>query len=71
MNFVKWWVQILRHGLNHGLATHQKEKETDIVAHVESIWDQTNKNSVCKESNNHEERAKNSLQAMTCRLIST
>ena len=53
------------------MSTNQKEKETDTVANAESIWNQINKNSVCKESNNPEERAKNSMQAMTCRLIST
>ena len=59
--------QVLRYGLNHGLATHQKE--TDILANAESIWDQINRNNVCKESNNHVERAKNSLRAMTFSLI--
>ena len=50
--------QVLCYGLNHGLAIHQKE--TDILANAESIWDQVNRNNVCKESNNHVERAKNS-----------
>ena len=59
--------QVLRYGLNHGLATHQKE--TDILANAESIWDQINRNNVCKESNNHVERAKNSLRAMAFSLI--
>ena len=59
--------QVLRYGLNHGLATHQKE--TDILANAESIWDQINRNNVCKESNNHVERAKNSLRAMKFSLI--
>ena len=59
--------QVLRYGLNHGLETHQKE--TDIPANAKSIWDQINKNSVCKESNDHVERAKNSLRAMAFSLI--
>ena len=45
-----WWTlsndeyQVLRYGLNHGLATHQKE--TNILAHAESIWDQIKKNNL-------------------------
>ena len=34
-------------------ATHQKE--TDILANTESLWDQISKYNVCKESNNHVE----------------
>ena len=59
--------QVLRYGVNHGLASHQKE--TDILANAESIWDQIKKNNVCKESNNHVERAKNPLPAMAFSLI--
>ena len=51
--------QVLRYGLNLGLATHQKE--TDILANAGSIWNQINRNNVCKESNNHVERANNLL----------
>ena len=59
--------QVLRYGLNHGLKTHQIK--TDILANTESIWDQINGNNVCKESNNHVERTKNSLRAMAFSLI--
>ena len=52
--------QVLRYRLNHGLATHQKE--TNILANAESIWDQINKNNVCKKSRNHVQRAKISLR---------
>ena len=51
--------QVLRYGLNHGLETHQKE--TDILANAGSIWNQVNRSNVCNESNNHVERASNSL----------
>ena len=53
---------VLSYGLNHGLLTHQKD--TDILPNAKTIWDQINKNNVCKESNNHVERAQNSLRAM-------
>ena len=58
---------VLHYGFNHGLATHQKE--TDILVNAGSIWHQINRNNVCKESNNHVERAKNSLRAMAFSLI--
>ena len=59
--------QVLRYRLNHGLATHQKE--TNILAYAESIWDQINKNNVCKKSRNHVQRAKISLRGMAFSLI--
>ena len=59
--------QVLRYGLKHGLVTHQKE--TDVFANAESIWDQINRKNVCKESNNYIERTKNSLRAMSFSLI--
>ena len=33
--------QVLRYRLNHGLVTYQKQN--DILASVESVWDQINK----------------------------
>ena len=54
--------QVLRYGLNHGLATYQKPQ--DILASVESVWDQINKKNICKETQNHIETAKNSLRAL-------
>ena len=59
--------QFLRYGLNHGLTTHQKG--TDILVNAGSIWHQINRNNVCKESNNHVERATNSLRAMAFSYI--
>ena len=38
---------VLSYGLNHGMPTHQKD--TDILPNAKTIWDQINKNSVCKE----------------------
>ena len=48
--------QVLRYGLNHALATYQKQN--DILTSVESVWDQINKKNICKEIQNHTERAK-------------
>ena len=59
--------QVLRYRLNHRLVTHQKA--TNILTNAESIWDQINKNNVCKKSSNHVEKAKNSLRAMAFSLI--
>ena len=59
--------QVLRYGLNHGLATYQKQN--DILASVESVWDQINKKNICKETQSHIERAKNSLRALAFSLI--
>ena len=64
---LRLWIKPWINGLNHGLATHQKE--TDILANSESIWGQNNKNNVYKESKNHAERAQHSLQAMALGLI--
>ena len=58
---------VLCYELNRGLATHQKE--TNILANAESIWDQMNKNNVSKKSNNHVERTKNSRRAMVFSLV--
>ena len=49
--------QVLRYGLNHALATYQKQN--DILTSVKSVWDQINKKNICKETQNHKERAKN------------
>ena len=46
--------QVLRYGLNHELATFQKQN--NILASVESVWDQINKKNICKETQNHTER---------------
>ena len=59
--------QVLCYGLNHGLATYQKQN--DILASVETVWDQINKKNICKETQNHIERAKNSLRALAFSLI--
>ena len=59
--------QLLRYNLNHGLATYQKQ--SDILASLESVWDQINKKNICKETLNHIERAKNSLRALAFSLI--
>ena len=40
--------QVLRYGLNHGLATYQKQN--DILASVECVWDQINKKNICEET---------------------
>ena len=59
--------QVLRYNLNHGLAAYQKQ--SDILASLESVWDQINKKNICKETLNHIERAKNSLRALAFSLI--
>ena len=59
--------QVLCYGLNHGLATYQKQN--DILASVETVWDQINKKNICKETQNHIERAKNSLRALAFSFI--
>ena len=59
--------QILSYGLNHGIATNLTE--SDIIASAESVWDQIIRNNICKESHYHDERAKNSLQALAFNLI--
>ena len=41
--------QVLLYGLNHGLATYQKLN--DILASLESAWDQINKNNICEKPN--------------------
>ena len=38
--------RVLRNRLNHELATYQKQN--DILASVESVWDQINKKNICK-----------------------
>ena len=50
--------EVLRYGLNHGLATDQNTSDT--VAAAESVWDQINRQSLWKETYSHMERAKNS-----------
>ena len=50
--------EVLRYGLNHGLATHQNT--SDIVAAAESVWDEIYRQSLWKETHSHMERAKNS-----------
>ena len=55
--------QVLHYDLNHGLPTCQK---SDIVASVESVWDQINKKNICKEKQNQNVRSKNWLRALTC-----
>ena len=59
--------QVLRYNLNHGLAAYQKQ--SDILASLESVWHQINKKNICKETLNHIERAKNSLRALAFSLI--
>ena len=59
--------QILRCGLNHRIATNLKE--SDRLASAESVWDQINRNNICKKSQNHVERAKNSFRALAFNLI--
>ena len=59
--------RILRYGLNHRIATNLKESY--ILASAESVWDQISANNICKESHYHDERAKNSLQALAFNLI--
>ena len=51
--------EVLRYGLNHGLATHQNT--SDIIATAESVWDQISRQNLCKETHSHIKRAKNSL----------
>ena len=58
---------VLRYGLNHGLATHQNT--SDIIATAESVWDQISRQSLCKETDSHMKRAKNSLGALAFNLI--
>ena len=59
--------QILRYGLNQGIATNLKE--SDILASAESVWDQISRNHICKESHYHVKRAKNTLRALAFNLI--
>ena len=59
--------QVLPYALNHGLATYQKQN--DILASVERVGDQIKKKNICKESQNHIERAKNSLKALAFSFI--
>ena len=59
--------QVLPYALNHGLATYQKQN--DILASVEPVGDQIKKKNICKETQNHIERAKNSLKALAFSLI--
>ena len=58
---------VLRYGLNHGLTTHQNT--SDIIATAESVWDQISRQSLCKETDSHMKRAKNSLGALAFNLI--
>ena len=58
--------QVLRYGRNHGIATNLKE--SDILASSESVWDQISRNNICKESQYHVERAKNSVQVLAFNL---
>ena len=51
--------EVLRYGLNHGLATHQNT--SDIIATAEPVWDQISRQNLCKETHSHIKRAKNSL----------
>ena len=44
-------------------------KESDILASSESVWDQISRNNICKESQYHVERAKNSVQVLAFNLI--
>ena len=59
--------QVLHYGLSHGLATYRKQN--DILASVKSVWDQIDKKNICKETQNHIDRAKNSLRALAFSLI--
>ena len=59
--------QVLRYGLNHGLATYQKQNDT--FAFVESVWDQANEKNICKDTQNDIEGDKNSLRALAFSLI--
>ena len=59
--------KVLRYGLNHELASYQKQN--NIFASVESVWDQINQKNICKETQNHRKRAKNSLRALPSSLI--
>ena len=59
--------QELCYALHHGLATYQKQN--DILASVEFVWYHINKKNICKETQNHIERAKNLLKALTFSLI--
>ena len=43
-------------------------KESDILASSESVWDQISRNNICKESQYHAERAKNSVQVLAFNL---
>ena len=61
--------QELRYGLNHALTTYQKQN--DILASVESVWYHINKKNICKETQNHIERAKNSLRALGFSLFAS
>ena len=59
--------EVLHYGLKHGLATHKNT--SDIIATAKYIWDQISRQKLCKETNSHVERAKNSLRALACNLI--
>ena len=59
--------QILRYGLNQGIATNLKE--SDILASAESVWNQISRNHICKESHYHVKRAKNTLRALAFNVI--
>ena len=59
--------QLLRYDLNHGLATYQKAN--NIFVFVESAWDQINKKSICKETQNHKGKTENSLRPIALSLI--
>ena len=59
--------EVLRYGLNHGLATHQNT--SDIIATAESVWNQISRQNLCKDTHAHIERSKNSLRALAFNLI--
>ena len=50
-----------------GLATHQNT--SDVIATAKSIWDQISRQNLCKETDAHMKRAKNSLRALAFNLI--
>ena len=57
----------LSNSLHHGLVIHQRE--SDITASVETVWDQICRNKNCKKSHYDIERVKNSLPAFAFNLI--
>ena len=58
---------VLRFGLKHGLATRPNESE--VIASVESIWDQLNKQNLLPDIFIKQQKIKASIKALACNFL--